>query len=175
MSPNIPEYATVFHGAAWAGGTVTTINPTYTDREVHHQLVDSGASVLVTVPTCLKTAKAAAEGTSVTDVLVFGEAEGAQPVTALSWPPLARHVPMGPDDVVALPYSSGTTGLSKGVMLTHRNLVANIIQTVVGGDLRQDDTIIAVLPFFHIYGMQVLMNSGLAVGATIVTTSICRN
>jgi len=169
MSPNIPEYAIVFHGAARAGGTVTTINPTYTDREVHHQLVDSSASILVTVPTFLKTAKAAAEGTSVTDIFVFGEVEGAQPVTALFGPPLTRQVPIGPDDVVALPYSSGTTGLSKGVMLTHRNLVANIIQTVVGGDLRQDDTIIAVLPFFHIYGMQVLMNSGLAVGATIVT------
>ena len=60
MSPNIPEYALVFHGAARAGGTVTTINPTYTDREVHHQLVDSSASILVTVPTFLETAKAAA-------------------------------------------------------------------------------------------------------------------
>ena len=78
----------------------------------------------------LRSAKATAEGTSVTDVFVFGEAEGAQPVTALFGPPLRTQVPVSPGDVVALPYSSGTTGLSKGVMLTHRNLVANIIQTV---------------------------------------------
>ena len=67
-----------------------------------------------------------------------------------------------PDDVVVLPYSSGTTGLSKGVMLTHRNLVANIVQ-IAGrrSTSSTDDAFVAVLPFFHIYGMQVLMNMGL--------------
>ena len=71
-------------------------------------------------------------------------------------------------DVVALPYSSGTTGLCKGVMLTHRNLVANIAQTAPL-QLRPEDSLVAVMPFFHIYGMQVLMNCGLRTGATIVT------
>jgi 4-coumarate--CoA ligase len=83
--------------------------------------------------------------------------------------PLADQVPAAVDQVVVLPYSSGTTGLSKGVMLTHRNLVSNIVQTIGPADLSESDTFIAVLPFFHIYGMQVLMNSGLRVGATIVT------
>ena len=73
------------------------------------------------------------------------------------------------DATVALPYSSGTTGVTKGVMLTHRNLVANVAQTLGAADMREDETLVAVLPFFHIYGMQVLMNCGLRAGATIVT------
>jgi acyl-CoA synthetase (AMP-forming)/AMP-acid ligase II len=71
--------------------------------------------------------------------------------------------------VVALPYSSGTTGLCKGVMLTHRNLVANIAQTLAVTQIMPEESLVAVLPFFHIYGMQVLMNSCLRAGATVVT------
>ena len=94
---------------------------------------------------------------------------GAKPLAGLFGPPLAEHVPVGPDDVVALPYSSGTTGLCKGVMLTHRNLVANIAQLLTLLRLQPDDRVMAVLPFFHIYGMQVMMNCGLRAGATVVT------
>jgi 4-coumarate--CoA ligase len=169
MAPNIPEYAVLFHGVAMAGGIVTTINPTYTPGEVHHQLVDSAARTMVTIPLFLEVAREAAAGTPVEEIYVFGEAEGALPVTSLFGPPLAEQVPVSPDDTVVLPYSSGTTGLAKGVMLTHHNLVANIAQTLAPAELREDETIIAVLPFFHIYGMQVLMNCGLVAGATIVT------
>jgi acyl-CoA synthetase (AMP-forming)/AMP-acid ligase II len=63
MAPNLPEYAIVFHGVARAGGVITTINPTYTEREVHHQLLDSAATILVTIPLFLETALAAAAGT----------------------------------------------------------------------------------------------------------------
>jgi acyl-CoA synthetase (AMP-forming)/AMP-acid ligase II len=81
------------------------------------------------------------------------------------------HVDIDPaTDLVTLPYSSGTTGLPKGVMLTHRNLVANVAQCRPLFDLHEgDERVIAVLPFFHIYGLTVLMNQGLAWGCSVVT------
>ena len=169
MAPNSPEYGVVFHAVALAGGVVTTINPTYTAGEVHHQLVDAGATRLVTVPMFLEVATEAMQDTGVKEIFVIGEAEGVASLSSLYGDPLAEQVPVDLDDVVVLPYSSGTTGLSKGVMLTHRNLVANIAQTAGVITLDEDESFVAVLPFFHIYGMQVLMNMGLAAGATIVT------
>ena len=169
MAPNMPEYAVVFHAAAMAGGIVTTINPTYTEAEVHDQLRDSGARILVTSPPLVTTASAGRAGTQVEEIYVLGEAPGAKPLASLFGAALAEAVPVGPDDVVALPYSSGTTGFSKGVMLTHRNLVANVAQTLASAQIGSHESLVAVLPFFHIYGMQVLMNCGLRAGATVVT------
>jgi 4-coumarate--CoA ligase len=171
MLPNLPEYAVLFHGVASAGGTITTINPTYTAHEVHHQLTDAGASLLVTIPMFLPVAAEGAEGTGVQQIFVLGEAtDGAASATELFGAPLDEPVAVDPlADVVVLPYSSGTTGLSKGVMLTHHNLVANIAQVLAASGADDSDVIMAVLPFFHIYGMQVMMNLGLRAGATIVT------
>ena len=169
MAPNCPEYAVAFHAIALAGGVVTTVNPTYTAGEVHHQLLDAGATRLVTVPMFLETATAAIAESAVGEVYVIGEADGYTSIAALSAAPLAEQVPVDLDDVVVLPYSSGTTGLAKGVMLTHRGLVSNLEQTLAAVSLDEDDAFVAVLPFFHIYGMQVLMNLGLRAGATIVT------
>jgi acyl-CoA synthetase (AMP-forming)/AMP-acid ligase II len=175
MAPNGPEYAVVFHGAAMVGGTVTTINPAYTQAEVHHQLADSGARILVTIAPLADAAVRACAGTAVTEVYLLGETSEAsealpvRPLSALAGPPLAAHVPVGPDDVVALPYSSGTTGLAKGVMLTHKNLVANVAQTLGAIPSASDERLIAALPFFHIYGMQCMMNCGLRAGATVIT------
>jgi acyl-CoA synthetase (AMP-forming)/AMP-acid ligase II len=167
MAPNLPEYGVVFHGVALAGGIVTTVNPTYTAGEVHHQLVDAGATRLVTIPMFLDTAKEAVEGTKVSEIAVMGGDDGS--FERLFGEPLAEQAPVSSDDLVVLPYSSGTTGLSKGVMLSHGNLVANIAQTSGAITMNEDDAFVAVLPFFHIYGMQVLMNMGLWAGATIVT------
>ncbi|HEC10691.1 MAG TPA: 4-coumarate--CoA ligase family protein [Acidimicrobiales bacterium] len=171
MAPNIPEYAIVFHGVARAGGTVTTINPTYTAGEVRHQLQDAGATRLVTVPAFLDTAREAIEGTDVSEIYVIGEAEGVPSLTDLYGEPVAEPVPVEQaEHVVVLPYSSGTTGLPKGVMLTHRNLVANIAQCEpILSYGTEDEVALAVLPFFHIYGMQVLMNALLSAGVTVVT------
>ena len=170
MAPNLPEYAVVFHGVAWAGGTVTTINPTYTADEVRHQLQDSGATILVTVGMFRETAEKAIEGTDVTEIFLIGEAEGsAKSVMALFGEPVEHAAVDVHNDVVVLPYSSGTTGLPKGVMLTHFNLTANIEQCSPILSYGPGEVALAVLPFFHIYGMQVLMNALLANGVTVVT------
>ncbi|TDE33909.1 AMP-binding protein [Antarcticimicrobium sediminis] len=170
MAPNCPDYCVVFHGIAWAGGTVTTINPTYTAHEVNHQLIDAGAEVLFTIPAFLDTAREAIQGTGVKEIVVIGAAEGATPLSDLMGAPLEHQAPVNvAEHVVVLPYSSGTTGLPKGVMLTHRNLVVNIDQSLAPADVRTGELAVAFLPFFHIYGLEVLMNIYLAAGAGLVT------
>jgi acyl-CoA synthetase (AMP-forming)/AMP-acid ligase II len=172
FSPNVPEYAVAFHAVSLLGGITTTANPTYTAAELGAQLHDCGARFLLTVPACLDTAREAARAAGVEEVFVLGEGFGATPFADL----LAAdgHVPevtIDPAvDVVALPYSSGTTGLPKGVMLTHRNLVANLHQLTAAIDvLSERDVFVGVLPFFHIYGLVVILNAGLLLGATTVT------
>ena len=171
MAPNIPEYASFFHGAAFAGGTVTTINPTYTAGEVTHQLNDSGATILVTISMFLDVAREAIVGTNVTEIATIDPVEGVTSMfDFLTSPPLTEQVPVDTTTVpVVLPYSSGTTGRSKGVVLSHDNLTANIEQCRHVLTYGTDDVALAILPFFHIYGMQVLMNGLLANGVTIVT------
>lgn len=170
LSPNTPYYAVVFHGILRAGATATTINALYTADEVAHQLADAGAKMLFTVSVLLPNAAPGAEKAGVTDVVVLDQAEGYPNLTELlaSTGPVPE-VAVDPEDLAVLPYSSGTTGKAKGVMLTHRNLVANIVQCQPLLKVDGQTRILAVLPFFHIYGMQVLMNNGLYVGATVVT------
>ena len=173
-SPNVPEYAVAFHAVATAGGVNTTINPLYTSNELAHQLNDANAKFIITVPMFLDKALEAAAKSSIEEVFVFGEAEGATPFAELmQGDGVLAPVEINPrEDLVVLPYSSGTTGLSKGVMLSHFNLVANMVQTDSLTDttvVEANDTVIAVLPFYHIYGMVVIMNYTLAKGATVVT------
>jgi 4-coumarate--CoA ligase len=170
MAPNIPEFAVVFHGAAVAGVAVSTINPTYTAEEVRFQLNDSRARYLVTIGLFADTAKEAVEGTGVEEIFTLGDPpEGMTSVLTLLGAPIEQVPVDTAEQIVVLPYSSGTTGLPKGVMLTHRNLVANLEQTGDVLQVEEGEIVLAVLPFFHIYGMQVLMNKFLSVGATIVT------
>ena len=168
--PNVPEYAVVFHGVARAGGRCTTVNPLYTARELEHQLRDSRARILLTVPPFLDVARQAADAAGVADVFVVGEADAPSVTELMGDPAAAPDVAVDPaEDLAVLPYSSGTTGLPKGVMLTHRNLVANLCQIQESFPIYEDDVLVGVLPFFHIYGQTVILNQGLRAGATIVT------
>jgi 4-coumarate--CoA ligase len=176
MAPNMPEYCVVFHAVAWAGGTITTLNPTYTAAEVKHQLIDSQATMLITIPAFLETAQAGIEGTAVTEIVSIGEtndesgSDNIRGLSALMGAPLAAQVPVdAAQDIVVLPYSSGTTGLPKGVRLTHRNLVVNVDQILLAADFKAGEVAAGFLPFFHIYGMTVLMNLHLAGGGAVVT------
>ncbi|HYJ45128.1 MAG TPA: 4-coumarate--CoA ligase family protein [Pyrinomonadaceae bacterium] len=170
FSPNLIEYAVAFHAATSLGGIVSPINPLYTAAELSLQLNDSRAKFLFTAPHLIERALKASQGTSVQEIFVAGEAEGATPFASLlESEGRAPEVEINPrEDLAALPYSSGTTGTAKGVMLTHYNLVANLCQMDVAESVTERDTLIAVLPFFHIYGMNVVLNLGLYKGTTIV-------
>jgi acyl-CoA synthetase (AMP-forming)/AMP-acid ligase II len=170
LAPNSHESIVVLLGAAMAGCVTTTINPEYTAREVQHQLEDSKARMVVTVPAKVEAAVTAAAAVGA-EVVVIGDdsIDGTVGFDQVLGEPLAAQVPVAGDDVVVLPYSSGTTGSAKGVMLTHRNLVANIAQILPAGIVRDEHEVVdAFLPFFHIYAMQVVVNTALAAGGTVV-------
>lgn len=177
LCPNVPAFATVFHGILRAGATVTTINSLYTPGEIQKQLTDAGATWLVTVTPLLPQARAAAEAVGIVAahlVVLDGSPESAPGSPSLremlSAGEPAPDVRIDPATHVAvLPYSSGTTGVPKGVMLSHRNLVANVAQCRAAIDLTPDDRVLAVLPFFHIYGMTVLLDLALKQRAALVT------
>ena len=170
MAPNLPEYAIVFHGVAVTGAAVTTINPTYGAKEVRHQLQDAGAKILFTVAMFADTAQAAVEGTGVDEIVIIDSAVPGTTAMAEIFGDPIEQVPLHPEThTVVLPYSSGTTGLPKGVMLSHKNLVANIQQCIHAIRYQDNEVALAALPFFHIYGMQVLMNGLICNGVMTVT------
>lgn len=174
MSHNQPAYAVAVHAVIAAGATVTPVNPVLTHREVTGQLTAAGAKVLIAANTVAGKAVEVAADAGVTQVFLLGgdDVPGGVPSfeTLLAGGGPAPDPDLDPATAVAvLPFSSGTTGTAKGVRLTHRNLVANLLQTRVGWSIEPDDVQAAVLPFFHIYGFTIILNSGLLGGATVVT------
>ncbi|MDT5018731.1 MAG: hypothetical protein QOD39_4891 [Mycobacterium sp.] len=176
LLPNSSAFAVAFHGILRSGATATPINVLFTPKDIAKQLTDSKAKMLVTVTALLAQAEeaAAAAGLAADALLVLdGEGQAATghpsaadllaqgtPVPQVSFAPSSHNA--------ALPYSSGTTGNPKGVMLTHRNLVANVAQIRPLHGMVPDDVVLAVLPFFHIYGMTVLLNAALHARARLV-------
>jgi long-chain acyl-CoA synthetase len=171
--PNSWEFAAAYHATTFAGGFPTLLNPTYREREVRYQLENSGAAILITDRAVLgdinlaglpnlrrvySTRQRASASEDFSDLL--------KPVTAT----LPKPDQSSKEMIAALPYSSGTTGLPKGVMLSHYNLVANIYQLIAphGAPLTAADTMLCFLPLYHIYGLNVALNPILTLGGTLV-------
>jgi acyl-CoA synthetase (AMP-forming)/AMP-acid ligase II len=163
VAPNSCEWVVAFMGTLFAGGTVTTLNPLYTEREIGEQFADSKPVAVF-----------AAEQTADATKAVWGDRDGfhlMSDVWSLAGSAKGAPAPVEFDPMThlaVLPYSSGTTGVPKGVMLSHFNLTSNVRQTLGSGLIDGYSTLINFLPFFHIYGMAVLMIPALAVGATQV-------
>ncbi|MER7180610.1 4-coumarate--CoA ligase family protein [Streptomyces hyaluromycini] len=170
-SPNTVAFPTAFYAATRAGASVTTVHPLATPEEFAKQLKDSAARWIVTVSPLLEAARRAAElAGGVAEIFVCDSAPGHRSLLDM----LASEAPepqvdIDPaEDVAALPYSSGTTGVPKGVMLTHRQIATNLAQLEPAVPAGPGDRILAVLPLFHIYGLTALMNAPLRKGATVV-------
>jgi acyl-CoA synthetase (AMP-forming)/AMP-acid ligase II len=162
-APNCIEYAFAMHAVFLLGGTLTTVNPLCTSSELASQLKDAGARYLLTTPSHLQRTSEAM--TDLKEIFVTGESFNSLYSDTGTIP----EVSVNPsEDIVALPYSSGTTGFPKGVQLTHRNLVANILQIEQSKIFTAGETVVCVLPLFHIYGLVVILNESLFLGSTIV-------
>ncbi|MEV7566220.1 AMP-binding protein [Streptomyces tanashiensis] len=172
-SPNTVLFPVAFYAATRAGASVTTVHPLATPDEFAKQLSDSSARWIVTVTPLLASARAAAElAGGIEEIFVCdrteqGDARSLQDFLGSTGP--VPETDVDPDqDVAALPYSSGTTGVPKGVMLTHASIATNLAQLEPVIPMGPGDRILAVLPFFHIYGLTALMNAPLRSGATVV-------
>ena len=158
------------------GGTVTTINPLYTTEELIQQLIDSGSRCLFTIPKFFTAAQKACRGARVIDsnIFVVGKMDGRESLSTLCEDE-ATDLDATADintkvDVAFLPYTSGTIGSSKGVMLTHYNLVAGISITSAKGmfDFEKSSVILGVLPFFHSNSMMAVLSLALYQGGKVV-------
>ncbi|KAJ4748577.1 4-coumarate:CoA ligase [Rhynchospora pubera] len=173
---NSVEFAFSFLGASRLGAATTTANPFYTPAEIHKQASAAGAKIIITEMCAVEKIKHFAAERDICVIITDGHVDGCMDFSEL----IKEDTPqfegldseIEPDDAVALPYSSGTTGLPKGVMLTHRSLVTSVSQQVDGENpnwyLHKDDVILCVLPLFHIYSLNSILLCGLRVGAAIL-------
>jgi acyl-CoA synthetase (AMP-forming)/AMP-acid ligase II len=164
----------ILFGILLAGGIASPANPTYTTEELKHQLKDSTASFMITIEPFADRAVAAASTAKIDSKKIFvlgGPVQGTTPFVALmkNAGDKLKKYQNGANDVAVIPYSSGTTGLPKGVMLTHKNLVANIIQvrSMTADSVGPKDSFAGILPFFHIYGLVVTLMVGVCVGCSV--------
>jgi long-chain acyl-CoA synthetase len=167
------EFCAAFHAIQLAGAVPTLLNPTYREREVRYQLENSGAVFLITDGANLEGIDLAGLPNLRRVYATRHVAQGTEPfANLLKAASTAYPRPDQPSDqaLAALPYSSGTTGLPKGVMLSHYNLIANIYQLLGpnAAALNSADTILCCLPLYHIYGLNVILNPALVLGATLV-------
>ncbi|WP_027460858.1 long-chain-fatty-acid--CoA ligase [Deinococcus murrayi] len=205
MLPNCPQFVVGFYGALLAGATVVNTSPLYTPHELGHQLQDSGSETLILLDAFYPRYEQIAGEVPVQRVIVTGIQDALPFPKNVLYPLKARRegtwvnvktggsvysmtqlvrqegtpqpVTLRPDDVALLQYTGGTTGVPKGAMLTHRNLIANAEQARAWmTDLRSGQEVtLAAIPFFHVYGMTVAMNLSLLIGATIALVPNARD
>jgi long-chain acyl-CoA synthetase len=201
MMPNVLQYPIAAFGALRAGYVVVNCNPLYSPRELHHQLADSGAEAIVVLENFAGTLEKAVEGTAVKVVVVTGAGDQLGGVKGPLINAVVRHVrravpafrlphavrfnralalgarrpftdaSVKPDDIAFLQYTGGTTGVPKGAMLTHRNMVANLRQmhAWIGAALRAEgEVFVAALPLYHVFALQVNGFVPLMIGAANV-------
>ncbi|KAF9424224.1 hypothetical protein HW555_000617 [Spodoptera exigua] len=187
MMSNSPEYAIGVLGALEAGAAVTTANPIYTPYEVERQIKQADPKVLIGVPDSVPVLKEALRlAKRDIPIIALKNPDSILPEKTISFQELfladnvdysvLKDVSRTPEDVALFPYSSGTTGLPKGVELTNRNLVANCVQQDVETmrvyeetTKSNQDVTLGVLPFYHIYGLSVVLLHKLSAGLKVVT------
>ncbi|MFC7322638.1 long-chain-fatty-acid--CoA ligase [Halobacillus campisalis] len=180
MLPNCPHYVISYYGTLQAGAVVTQVNPMLVDRELQHILVDSGAETIVIYAPLLPVLDKIKEQTSIKNVIVvqLGE-ENEFPEDVAEFTSFLKRAPGSPEpveiepgeDLAVLQYTGGTTGRSKGAMLTHRNLVANVVQTYEYFKDEMEmgkERCLTVIPLFHVFGMTSCMNLSIFSGATSI-------
>jgi len=178
MMPNCPQYVIAYFGILQAGGVVVQINPMAVAGEVSYFLKDSGAKGIVFFAPLRPVLEGATTDTPlVAQILVDLAPDAPQPdgdivpfAAMLTPQDGAPDVQVSPEDVAVLQYTGGTTGRSKGAMLTHRNLAVNAYQTslVMGADPERIEKILTVIPLFHVYGMTVCMNMSILLGGELI-------
>ncbi|HEX7960764.1 MAG TPA: AMP-binding protein [Terriglobales bacterium] len=165
------EFCVGYHAATLAGAIPTPLNPSYREREVRYQLENSQAKILITDGELISGINLSGLRCLQRVFTIRKPAHRAEPFAELLKISLAHLPSVAPEELAALPYSSGTTGLPKGVMLTHKNLVTNVYQFLAPGELatfRQSDVVLDFLPMYHIYGLNVVLNPTLISGGRLV-------
>jgi len=179
MLPNSPQYVIAYYGILIACGVVVQINPMSVEREIEHYLHDSGAKAIVVYSPLLPKLNAVPSAAKLIQKIVVELPPVPQSYenTAIGFEEFLKNaaapvpgVDLTSDDLAVLQYTGGTTGLSKGAMLTHGNLVMNAYQTlnVTGGHQDIQDRVLTVIPLFHVYAMTVCMNLGILGGSQLV-------
>ncbi|MGW1001876.1 long-chain-fatty-acid--CoA ligase [Streptomyces sp. NPDC002520] len=165
MAPNTVEFPVAYYAIAAAGGVVVPVHLLLSPAEVEHVLKDSGATLLLVHPAQAETARAAAEALGVRVVTLGPEFDG----LAADATPLSSYVTRAPDDPAVIFYTSGTTGVPKGAVLSHFNLVMNAtVSAFDANDVRAEDIALGALPLFHAFGQTVSLNATWRAGATLV-------
>lgn len=177
MGPNSPQWEVSFFAVLKLGAIVVQTNPMYVEREISHQMIDAGASSMIVWDAIYPQVKAIRNETALKNVITFhfGQPAG-EFADVLEYDTLLKQYPPSPpevkidpkEDTAVLQYTGGTTGVSKGVMLTHFNLVANTYQVMEWAiDLQYgQERILTILPVFHVYGMTNCVNYAVACAST---------